>query len=242
MKTKKVMNRLLLILITGFTFVSCNNKEDVLDIVSDVYAINKMFGDETRSALAFYTYGDQSIVSATVTLPNNGGNVELKDFPGSLYTMAKEPEVSDYKTVAPVEGIYTFTVKGGNGESIQQTDSLNFINLAIPHFTKTNFTGLPVYLETQWNLVPGADGYIVNMYDLTDKLIFSSFTVGKDINQYIITGSPSSGYWTEVATENQHYILRINAIVYDSDANSSNYIYNVSEISIGEKQITWGAN
>jgi hypothetical protein len=243
MKRRKVMKKILLILITGITLVSCdNNNNDQFDVASDVYAINRIFDDEIRTALAYYAYADQSIMSASVALPGNGGNIELKDFPGSLYTMAKEPEDSEYKAISPAEGIYTFTVKSSNGVTIQQQDSLDYVHLAIPHFTKTNFAGIPVYLETEWNLIPGADSYNVKMFDLEGKLIFTSFIVGNNVNQYIITGSSASGYWTELVTENQQYLLQINAIVYDSDANSSNYVYNVSEISIGEKLITWGSN
>jgi hypothetical protein len=37
-------------------------------------------------------------------------------------------------------------------------------------------------------------------------------------------------------------MLQLNAFTYDAEANISNYVYNLSELSLGETQIEWGVN
>jgi len=242
MKAKRIFKNAVLVLITVIAFVSCNDTEEPLEVLTDVYAINKKFGSEVKSATAYYAYANQSLMSASVIIPNNGGNVELESTPGSAYNMAKEPKDSDYKTSAPVEGSYVFTIKGVNGETQQVTDVLNYENLTIPQFTKINFSGTPFILELEWNVISTADGYFVKMFDLNGKLVFSGYNVKPDVNKYIITESSSSGYWSKSVVNGESYLLHLNAFTNDSEASTSNYIYNISEISIGETQIKWGEN
>lgn len=242
MKTKHILRNTMLVLLVGTAMVSCNDFEEELDVLTDVYVINKKFDIEVKSAVAYYAYANQNMMSATVTIPNNGGVVELESYPASIYTLAKEPKDSDYKTTAPAEGSYVFTMKGVNGETLQVPDILSYDGLDIPQFTKIKFSGTPFILELEWNDITEADGYVVKMFDTDGKLIFNGYSVGSDINKYIITGSSSSGYWSEAAVEGESYRLQLNAFTYDSEANTSNYIYNISEISLGETQITWEVN
>ena len=242
MKTRKIFKDVILALLTGFTVISCNDSEEKLEVLTDVYAINKKFGNEVKSATAYYAYANQNILSATVTIPNNGGNVELESSQGAFYNMAKEPKDSDFKTTAPVEGSYAFTIKGTNGETLQVPDILNYENLAIPQFTKIKFSGTPYILELEWNVITNADGYFVKMFDLDGKLIFNGYNIKPDANKYIITSSSSSGYWSEAAVDGKSYLLQLNAFANDLEANTSNYIYNISEISLSETQIKWGVN
>ena len=121
-------------------------------------------------------------------------------------------------------------------------DMLSYDGLAIPQFTKINFSGTPLTLETEWEAVPEADGYFIKMYNTSGKLIFSGYSVDSNILKYTITGSTNSGYWSETAVEGQTYLLQINAYTNDAEANSSNAAYNVQEISVGESQIKWGTN
>jgi hypothetical protein len=242
MKAKKIFSKTMLALLTGFTIVSCNETEEKLEVLTDVYVINKKFDNEIKSATAYYAYANQNMLSVTVTIPNNGGNVELESSTGSIYNMAKEPKDSDFKTTAPVEGSYAFSIKGLNGETLQVPDILNYENLAIPQFTKIKFSGTPLILELEWNVITKADGYFVKMFDLDGKLVFNGYNVKPDATKYIITSSSSSGYWSQAAVNGKSYLLQINAFTNDSEANTSNYIYNISEISLSETQIKWGVN
>jgi hypothetical protein len=242
MKAKRIFRNTFLLFITAIAVVSCNETEEQLEVLTDVYVINKKIDNVVKSATAYYAYSNQTLSSVTVTIPNNGGNVELETSPGSVYNMAKEPKDSDFKTTAPIKGSYAFTIKGMNGETLQVPDVLNNENLAIPQFTKIKFSGTPFILELEWNVIKEADGYFVKMFDLDGKLIFNGYNIKPEANKYIITSSANSGYWSQTAVDGKSYLLQLNAFINDSEATLSNYIYNISEISLCESQIKWGLN
>ncbi len=241
MKIRSILNNTALVLMAAFSAVSCNESEETLEVLTDVYVINKKFGAEVKSANTYFAYASQSMLKATVSIPNNGGVMELESYSGATFTMAKEPSDADYKTTAPVEGSYVFTIQGYNGEMLQVSDILSYEGLEIPEFTKITFSTLLI-LELEWNDVSGADGYVVKMFDTNGKLVFNGYGVQGDVNKYTITSSSNSGFWNTPAVEGQSYLLQLSAFSYDADANASNAAYNISEISIGEKQITWGVN
>jgi hypothetical protein len=242
MKAKRILNFTLLALLTASALVSCNDSEEKLEVLTDVYAVNKKFGTEVKSATAYFAYANQNILSAEVTLPNNGGKVELESFPGSIYTLAKEPKDTDFKTTAPDEGSYAFTIKGGNGEILQIPDILSYDGLSIPQFTKVKFSGSPTVLEIEWINITDADGYVIKIFDLSGNLVFNGYTIKSGVNKYNITETSVSGYWSKTPTTGESYLLQLNAFSNEPDASDSNYIYNISEISIGETQIKWGVN
>jgi hypothetical protein len=242
MKTKRLLKNSIFLVFAGIAAVSCNDVEEKLEVLTDVYVINKKFDGEVKSAAAYFAYANKSLMSATVAIPNNGGNVELKTQAGSNFNLGKEPENSDFTATAPVEGNYSFTVKDMDGETLVVKDSLSYDGLAVPHFTKITFDDSPITLETEWNAVPQTDGYFIKMYNTSGKLIFSGYNVASSVLKYTITSSANSGYWSEAAVEGQTYLLQINAYTNDADANNSNAAYNVQEISVGESQITWGTN
>ncbi len=242
MKTKRFLKNSMLLILTGFSVVSCNDTEEKLEVLTDVYAINKEFDGEVKSATAYYAYANKNLMSATVAQPNSGGNVELESQPGSIFNLGKEPSDSDFKTTAPIEGSYVFTVKDMDGETQVVTDVLSYDGLAIPQFTKINFSGSPFTLDTEWDAIPETDGYFIKMYNTSGKLIFSGYSVASNILKYTISSSTNAGYWSETAVDGQTYLLQINAFTNDLEANNSNSAYNVQEISVGETEIIWGTN
>lgn len=242
MKTKRFLKNSMLLIFAGISVVSCNDDDVDLKVLTDVYAINKKFDGEVKSATSYAAYANKNLMSATVAIPSDGGNVELVSQPGSIFNFAKEPANSDFKTTPPVEGSYVFTVKDMDGETQVVPDVLKYEGLGIPQFSKINFTGSPFVLETEWAAIPKTFGYFIKMYNTDGKLIFSGYNVGADVLKYTITGSTSSGYWSEAAVDGQIYRLQINAYTNDAEANVSNAAYNIQEISVGESQITWGTN
>ena len=242
MKTRNFFRNTALVLLAGFTFVSCNDYEEELDVITDVYVINKMFENEVKSAAAYFAYGNKELMSVSVVFPNSAGNVALESYPGSIYTMAKEPKDADYKTTAPVNGNYSFTIQSANGETQQVPDLLSYEGLDIPEITKNKFSGTPLILELEWSDVTDADGYVVKMLDTDGKLVFNGYSVGGDVNKYTVTGTSNSGFWSTPAVNGESYVLQLNAFSYDAEANISNYVYNLSEISLAETQIVWGEN
>jgi hypothetical protein len=242
MKTKRFLRNSLFIVFAGISVVSCNEAEEELKVLTDVYVINKKFDGEVKSATSYVAYANKNLTSVTVAIPNDGGNIELESQPGSIFNFAKPPVDSDFDTSAPIEGSYVFTIKGMDGETQTMPDVLSYDGLGIPAFTKIKFSGTPFILETEWSAVPNTEEYFIKMYNSDGKLIFSGYNVGSDVLKYTITGSSSSGYWSEAAVEGQIYSLQINAFTNDADANNTNAAYNIQEISIGDSQITWGTN
>jgi len=241
MKIGSIFKNAVLVLLVGFAAVSCNDSDQELAVLTDVYVINKKFDTEIRSANAYYAYASESMLKVTVSMPDNAGVVELESYSGATFTMAKEPKDADYKTTAPVEGNYVFNIQAYNGEMLQVSDILSYDGLEIPEFTKATFS-TPLILELEWNDVSGADGYVVKMFDTSGKLVFNGYGVKGDVNKYTVTSSSNSGFWSTPAVDGQSYLVQLSAFSYDADANVSNASYNISEISIGETQITWGVN
>lgn len=242
MKAKRTLGKTLLLFITTVAMVSCNDSEIPMEVFTDVFVINKKTDNVVKSANAYYAYANQTLMSATVTIPNNGGSVELESSPGLVNEMSKVPVDSDFKANTPVKGSYVFTIKGKNGETMQVPDVLNYENLAIPQFTKIKFSGSPVILELEWNIIKEADGYFVKMLDQDGKLVFSGFNVKPEVNKYVITSSSTSGFWNQAVVDGKSYVLQLNAFTNDAEANTSNYVYNISEISLSESLIQWSLN
>ena len=241
MKSKRNLKTVLLALLSGFAVVSCNDTEVPLEINTDVVILNKKIGDVVKRAPAYYAYGNQALESASVT-PPGGTKVTLESFEGSVFSMAKEPENSDFSDVPPTEGNYVFSVTGMNGEILQSQDVVDFVGLGIPQITKDTFTGSPEVLNVEWTTVTGTDGFFVRLLDASGKQVFNGYIVTSTVDKYTVSGASTSGTWTEAPVDGQTYILQVNAITFDNEATNSDNVYNVSELSIVEKQIVWGEN
>lgn len=242
MKVRNFLGRTFLVLLSGAAIVSCNDSETPLEVFADVMVINKKVDDVVKRAPAYYVYGNQSIESASVALPGNTDTIALAGYPGSSFTFLKEPVAADYKDVQPTEGNYKFTVKSKDGEVLEVTDAFDFEGLPLPLIKKDTFVGSPASLNVEWAAVTGSDGFFVKLLDTDGKLIFSGYTVSSSTLKYTVSGSASSGSWVKAPVDGEDYILQVNAIAYDAGATSANSDYNVSEVSVTEKPITWGEN
>jgi len=63
MKTRNFFRNTALLLLTGFTIVSCNDFEEELDVITDVYVTNKLFGNEVKSAATYFAYANKKLMS-----------------------------------------------------------------------------------------------------------------------------------------------------------------------------------
>lgn len=240
MKTKRFLKCTLFVLLAGLVFVSCNDDEIAFEVYADVLVINKKVGDAVKKAPAYYAYGNKSLKSASVTLPGNSESTPLGISPGSTYTFMKEPAAADFKVGPPAEGNYRFKASAGSGEELEMTDAFAYTGLPLPQITKDTFSNSTESLFVQWAAVTGSDGYFVKLLDTDENQVFSGYVVSSMIYKYTISGTQSSGVWSETPKDGETYILQVNAVIYDADATSSNKDYNVSEISVSEKQIKWG--
>jgi len=241
MDVKQIFKCAFLLLLTGITAVSCVDEEIELEVQADVLIINKKFGDVVKRAPAYYVYGNQLLDTATVT-PPGGAAIGLKVFNGSALSRVLEPQESDFSENLPAEGNYTFSATSLSGSVKQAIDVVDYTGIPIPPVTKSTFSGTPSVLNVEWTTVTGADGYFLKLLDTTGKQIFASHIVIPSVDDYIISGSVNSGSWTEAPVNGATYKLQLNAVTFDNEGNNSENIYNISELSVAEKQIVWGTN
>lgn len=243
-KNKKIMRKMKnyriagMALLMGVVFTSCLDDSDPqFDIMGDVIVTKKKVNDEVQYAPSYFVYGNLGIKSATVTLPNDGGTVDLDGTTGSL-TYSKEPAEEDYSVNIPEEGNYLFEAVSSKDEMLQVSDQLQLDDLAIPEFDSIKFISNST-LKASWNAVSGADGYYIKILDSDGKDVFISYTLENDVTEYTILESDASGKWQQTAATGQTYTIQINAFSYDAAATAINNGYNIQEIAIGETQLDW---
>ncbi len=238
---KKHWNKIVLLAATlPLLFWGCNKEtESVFEVNSDAYVIRKNIDGENKSALVFYVFANQSIASATVTPPANGGTpIVLERSEESSLTFQKEPAASDFKTETPKEGSYVFEVENTEGVKIQQTDNVEILNLGIPLITSTSFQSESFSLNVKWLEVEEADGYVVKLLNSEEKIIFLSQALSPSTEEFTV--SNSAGSWAEQIYSGDSVVLQVQSFKYESDAVLFDNAYNVGEIAIAEKELVWG--
>jgi hypothetical protein len=240
MKTTRFYKNAVLLLSLGLSFGSClNDKDDEFDVMADVVTLKKMIDDEVKYAPAYYAYGNQSITSGTVTLPD-GETVQLESLSASTYTFLIEPDDEDFTTTPPAEGNYLFEVTSTNGEVLESSDNQEFDDLGFAVVDSVGFDENETYLYLTWDEVTGADYYVVRLLDSSENIIFNGYSVEGDETEYYISSYyTTTGTWTVTPTDGATYILRIQTAKYDSDATEDNNIYNIQEFSVSDTEITW---
>lgn len=228
------------VFVAVFLLGACDTKDDdTFNVYGDVVFMKKKIDDQVVNAVAYYAYANRSIASATVTLPNSGGTVELAPFGSSTYTYLVEPANSDYSTEMPVEGNYLFSITDSKGENIevsdeQESDNLSFITLDSLDFNESN-----VWLYLEWNEVSGADSYVVKLLDSSGNVVFNGYSSDADVPEYYVSYYYTTGVWSSAPVKGQTYTLSIQCNKYDADATDEDYVYNIQEVSVYEQQIVW---
>ena len=241
MKTKGWYRKILLISTLSLFFGGCGLKENDIEfeVFTDAYTIKKRIDGEVKFAVAFYVYGNSGIASATVTPPAGAGTpIELTSSPESSFTFQKEPENEEFKSGLPIVGSYLFEVVADDGTAVQQTDELQILNLGIPGITSAVFQNGNTGLQVKWEIVAGANGYVVKLLDSQYNIIYLSYGISPTATE--ITVDQGTGSWKSPVYSGDQLILQVQAFVYEPGATEENIIYNIGEISIGETEIVWG--
>lgn len=238
-KMRKMVQNAGIALLMTFMFTACMNDPDpVFDIMGDVYVTKKMVNNEIKYAPYYVVYGNVGMNSATVTLPNGGGTINLDGTNGGL-TYMKNAADSDYSTEMPDEGSYLFEAVSTKNETLQVSDDLQIDDLDIPEIDTIKFVNGST-MQVSWNSVAGADGYFLRIADASDKDVFESFSLDANTHNYsIMEGSESTGKWKQSISAGQTYTLQINAFRYDAGATLNNSVYNIQEVAISETPFTW---
>jgi len=239
MKKTEISAILFFIVLGSFVLNSCNKeKEDTFNVYADAYVIKKLDEAEPVHANAYYVYGNDEIQSATVTSPG-GNTITLHVSESALYTFMKEPENSDFSMNVPMVGEYQFEVTASNGEVVSLSDFLDYTGIGVPVITKTEYINNEEALEIIWDPVSGIDGLVVKLVDSTGKLVYLGFQLEWDATEYRI--DRIFGNWQTDPKFGANYTVQVHAFAYESGLDEQEQvIYNLREVSIGEKSIVWG--
>lgn len=227
--------------VAALFLVGCQEEEtSVFEVNTDVVFLHKVAGNDTLTGVAYYVHGNQKITEATVTLPNDGGTVELEQHPNSSYTFFKEPADEDYKDRESVStGSYVFDVAAGTGEMFEISDIQETDNLGFARLDSTGFDQTQRYYYFDWEEVPDAQSYVALLLDSSGEVIFTGYPVDDESPAYFLSTHYDFGTWETSPQKDENYTLRIQAYLYDSDATNYDYVYNIQEISIVDYPLVW---
>ena len=221
--------------------VACDKKDDELKVSADVVFLKKEISGEVRYGTAYSLQGNQGLDSVTVTVPISGEVVKLKQNATSTYLFEYEPKNENFTNIAPYIGDYLFKVASKKGERLEVIEDQRFDDLAFAVINETGFDDDNLWLYVKWGKVSGADAYATLLFKLSGEAIFSSFTIPAFTDEeyeYKISDFHITGSWNEKPQKDQKYILRVNAIKYDSDTGKDEY-FNIQEISATDREIIW---
>ena len=226
-------------LLMAVTFTAClDDSEPVFDIKGDVFVTKKKVNDEIKYAPNYYVYGNVGMNSATVTLPNGEGTVNLDGSSGGL-TYYKEPAESDFSTEMPAEGNYLFQAVSSKDESMQIGDDLQLNDLPFAELDTIVFQNSST-MQVSWNSVSGADGYFLKILDASENDVFLSVSLSGNTTDFtVVDGDETIGNWDHSITLGQTYTLQIHSFSYEANVTQSNIAYNIEEVSIEESSFTW---
>ena len=238
MKSVFKIGNIVLGLIIVVILSSClKDYETNFEVNADAYVIKRVVEGSPRYATAFYTFANKTTSSVTVTKPDNS-TVSLVASPENLFSFMHEPAKNEFTSNLPVFGDYQFEILSVDDDLAQTSDFLDYANLPVPEVYTEEYDSVNQLLELSWDAIPEADGFAVKLSKSDGEIIFISFSLDWEAVDYQI--SASTGSWTESASIGTNYILEVHAFLLESNADTEDLIYNLKEISIGEKEIVWG--
>lgn len=239
MKIEK-SGKIAFVLFTSFIMVSCFSKDTQtpLEVYTDAYTIKKMVGNVPVYAVTFYAYGNQLMKSGTVTeVGGSGVPINLGLNPNSIFTLWKWPTESDFKPYPPSAAEYQFNVTAESGLNNESTEYLNPKNLSIPVIVKAALSDNKKLIDVGWTSVTGADGYLVKVAEQNGNIIYTTDGMLPSVTSYTI--NLLTGNWTKAVEPGNTYSIQVHAFAYEANTEDYYKVYNVEEISIGEKSVLY---
>ncbi len=238
MTTIQKIGKLFLIILLVSGLASCDDDDDLgeFNYYGDVVLAKRMLDDTIKYAPMYYAYGNRTITSAEVELPD-GETISLSASSYSTATFYDLPDISDYSTSTPDFGEYTFTLEN-EGIEYTTTDTLVNNSLDIPVIDSVSFSYDELYVE--WELPDDnePDSYLVRMVDEDYETVFTGVLMNNTVYAYII--SSASGTFDQTPVDGETYMVEVQAFQYEDDASSSNYLYNVNNMAIATEEVIWG--
>lgn len=225
-----------LALVLVISLLSCNKTNEQASGVGDALIVSKKVNNQVVYGVSFYAYTYSSFKSVTVT-----GDAD----PSKIYTLSAnqgyatnfyyETPDDEFTATKPASGTYTFSAVFGNGATQVFTDVLTDNVISVPVLTKCEYSATNHRLEINWNLIPNANGYAVNLFDGTN-VVFSSTALADNIKAYALnaTGSGWASGFTPVA--GKAYKVRVLGFLFEPNGDA----YNVQATSLADTTAVWG--
>ncbi len=230
----------------GFFFLmalglaSCNSSTDSpFEADADVFFTRKIVDGDTITGISSYVYANKSIVTATLTLPNEGGVISLSASETSSLTFQYESSIDEYTSGAPITGNYVIDVTGEDGITAQIWDVQEFAGLGFPELDTMFFDDLSASLNVSWDTVSNVQNYVVRLYSTDGNLIFNGPLLDSSIQEYQISYINSTGSWLVEPLAGETYTMSIQSFMFDAEATDYDFYYNIQEISSQDYTIVW---
>jgi hypothetical protein len=223
-----------------FGLASClDDDDDDFNIEADAYYINKLVDGVWVHGITYYVYGNQTMSSATVVTPITMETIELQAASGYYNVLVNSPEEGDYSTSYPEEGNFQFEVTSSKGEVLYSIDEQEFENLEGAKIDSIEFDSSNFLMKVTWNEIQDCDGYYVRMYNSSDELVFEGYGVASEVTEFVVSEYYTTGNWGEAPVKGEEYSVLLQTFVYDDDATSNDYSYNIKEVTITDTTVTW---
>ena len=238
MDTMMKIGKTLTIFLIVAGFFACNDDDNSVpfEVIGDVFVIKRTVDNEEKFAHSYVAWGNQPMSHAEVTTPG-GANITLDPANEILNTYAKEPNLNEYSTSAPVEGNYQFLVIN---EDIthQSVDLLDFDNIAFTTITSAEVSNQQ--LAVHWETNDNAEAYLIRLINEAGEIAFISQTLPVQMTslQEIGVGT-ASGSWQETPEIGNVYNVELLSVRFEDDAVSNDAAYHIQEIAVTEQEVTW---
>jgi len=206
---KKLRAGLVCLLMGATALVSCI-KDSVVPLqgIADVMIQDIKTDAGIKYGIVVYVIANQDILSSTVTAPGTGGKVYQLTATTTKQQFVFIPQAGDYTSTLPVKGDYTITLTSVAGETLTGKDAVGDETLS-PIVIKTA-TMASQTLKVTWDLVSGAEAYVVNLYsaDRSEILYTSDFLLATDVQHEV--GVSNKGWLTsKLPVVNTNYVVEL---------------------------------
>ncbi len=235
MKNMKKFGPLFIMILVLIGVTSCNDENtEAFEVKGDAIIIKRMLTGEDTYASALYVYGNYQMSDVSVITPDEQ-TITLTAADENQRAYLKEPGIADFSTEVPATGLYSFYVTNEDIEH-STTDVLEFNDIGYATITEASYDGGTIMVE--WESVDEASNYMVKLVDEDFTTIFTGYLLTSSANIFQIQSS--TGTWNSTPTAGGTYFVEVHAFEYDTEATSSDYTYNINEISIATETVVWG--
>ena len=221
-------------------FTACVDDPETpaLDATADVFIQQITENGESKTALAFWVFANQSIDTVTAEGPD-AETWALKKEPTSSQIFSLFPEAEDYSSESPATGTYKFAVSGNQaGEApLNITDELGSEVLGAMLIDTVGFENSK--LTVKWEPLANVEAFLVRLYDGSDELMFVGPKLISTASEFSF-GVADSGWSDKKAENGKTYRLEVLGIRYEAGSTAMNRDYNVQFISMTSTDVVWG--